>query len=286
MLKVDIVIPSFNRSKILNITLPTYLQDNVNRVLVIDDCSIDNTADTVKKMSSISPQIEYHKLPIKKYQMGAKNYGIALSTAEYIYFGDDDSILVNNSILNMLKIAQENEGSIVGARHIYLKEGEIYSRNLNDYERFPDNFSNIFNCNTMKLDLSYITGNSRALPYCQSCFMVSRYLAKTVTFDEKYFGTCYREETDYIVRLRKNGAGLIICDKALQINLPKSMCAGGTSSTSLFTRHFSEIINEYRFFHKNNEFLKPYLEISTNPFIRSFKLLISKFIKVIYYATR
>lgn len=50
MKTVTVVIPSYNRAKILPKTIPTYLQPDVNELIIIDDCSSDNTEQVVKKL--------------------------------------------------------------------------------------------------------------------------------------------------------------------------------------------------------------------------------------------
>jgi glycosyltransferase involved in cell wall biosynthesis len=279
---VDIIIPTFNRSSLLEKTIPSYIQDGVQNIFLIDDCSTDNTEEIASSLCGLYPQINYRRLPFKGRQMGAKNLGLKISTASYVYFGDDDSILIDGSIKSLLQMAANNPDCIIAARHIYMNSNDvlekIISRNANI---IPASDSDIYNPNTMKLDLSYVIPEHINLPFCQACFLVSGKIARSFHYDEKYIGTCFREETDYIVSLRKSGVDLIVCNEALQINLPRSVSGvGGTASVPFWYRHVSEIINEFRFFSKHGKFLKNYVSFHCSPLYRSLKHLYGKMIRL------
>ena len=111
--------------------------------------------------------------------------------------------------------------------------------------------------------------------------MVSRQEAIKCRFDSWYFGTCFREETDYIISLRKSGLSLTVCNEALQVNLPRNLCSGGTASVSPYLRHYSEVMNEFHFFQKNGVFLKKFVNFSTNPYVRSASHFGSKVMSVL-----
>ena len=91
MKTVTVVIPSYNRAKILPKTIPTYLQPDVNELIIIDDCSSDNTEQVVKKLQKKYPIIKYFRNEVNSKQTFSKNVGIKNATCDYIYFGDDDS---------------------------------------------------------------------------------------------------------------------------------------------------------------------------------------------------
>ena len=125
---VDVIIPTFNRANLLTTTIPTYLQEGVKNIYLVDDCSTDNTEAVSRQLSLQYSKIKYLKLKVKGKQMGAKNLGLKHSTAPYIYFGDDDSILKPLSIKEMILMATSFPKHIIGARHIYMTE---YDKLLN-----------------------------------------------------------------------------------------------------------------------------------------------------------
>ncbi len=279
---VDIIIPTFNRSSLLEKTVPSYVQEGVKNIFLIDDCSTDNTEKIALLLCELYPQIIYRRLPTKGRQMGAKNLGLKISTASHIYFGDDDSILIPGTIKSLLEMAATRPDCIIAARHIYMNSNDdmetIISKKA---DMIPARDSDIYDRNTMKLDLSYVIPENVQLPFCQACFLVSGNIARSFCYDEKYIGTCFREETDYILSLRKSGIDLIVCNEALQINLPRTLSGvGGTSSVSFWYRHVSEIINEFRFFSKHRKYLKNHVSFHCSPFFRSFKHMLGKLIRL------
>jgi glycosyltransferase involved in cell wall biosynthesis len=274
---VDVIIPTFNRAALLETTIPSYLQTDVRNIYLIDDCSTDETSIVAAKLCSIYPQIIYRKLSTKGRQMGAKNMGLNLCSAQYVYFGDDDSILIPQSIKSLLIDVKKNTNSIIAARHIYMGNNEVLEEIICNHKRYANCEFDIFNPKNMKLDLSYIVPKEFNIPFCQACFLVDGDVARSFRFNEKYIGTCFREETDFIICLRKSGLDLIVCNEALQINLPRSFSSnGGTSSVPFIFRHFSELINEFRFFWMHGDYLKKYVNFSCSPMLRMIKFFLGK----------
>lgn len=278
---VDIVVPTFNRAHILNTTLPSFLQPNVKRLIVIDDCSNDRTSFVVNELAKKYPRIEYHRLASKGYQMAAKNMGIKISTSRYIYFADDDSVLSPDAISSMVQMIESDSKLVVAARHKYLNDSDTL--NFADYKEAPrpSSIADIFDNKLLKLDLSYVVPSGISLPYCQACFMVSRDVAQLFSFNEAYRGTCYREETDFILSLRECGMKIVVCNNAIQLNLPKSNLGGGTSSYRGIYRHISEIRNEYIFFKSHGYFIKTFSPICTAPIFRSLMHAADKFFRLV-----
>ena len=104
MKTVTVVIPSYNRAKILPKTIPTYLQPDVNELIIIDDCSSDNTEQVVKKLQKKYPIIKYFRNEVNSKQTFSKNVGIKNATCDYIYFGDDDSIIKPGTIKRLIEV--------------------------------------------------------------------------------------------------------------------------------------------------------------------------------------
>jgi glycosyltransferase involved in cell wall biosynthesis len=275
---VTVIIPTFNRAHLISHTIPTYFQDNVCEVIVIDDNSTDNTSEVVKQLQSKIPQIQYIKSEKKIRQTGAKNLGLLNAKGKYIYFGDDDSILKNGSISHLLRTSIDFPNSIIAVRHIYMKENDKIENILKDDTK-DEKFTTIFNPKNLKLNISASLPNIIQIPFCQACFLIPSSLIGETKFNEIFLGTCYREETDFIMQIAAKGHLIYLDNFSLQINLPRSVSTGGVRSVNLFYRHFSEIINEYIFFKRNKNYIKTISTINTSPFIRSFFHFFNKIYK-------
>jgi len=276
---VSVIIPTYNRAHLISQTIPTYFQDNVCEVIVIDDNSTDNTSEVVKKLQFVIPQIKYIKSEIKIRQTGAKNIGLLNAKGKYIYFGDDDSILKNGSISHLLRTSADFPNSIIAVRHIYMNENDKIDNILKD-DNNELKFTDIYNPANLKLNISALLPNVVQIPFCQACFLIPSSIIGETKFNEFFIGTCYREETDFIMQIAVKGHSIYLDNFSLQINLPRSVASGGVRSVNFIYRHFSEIINEYVFYKRNRKYLKTISTINTTPFIRAFYHLINKLYKL------
>ena len=97
MNKLSIIIPVFNEGntvhlildKIKNVTLP---QDIQKEIIIVNDCSTDNTAEAIKNYISQNPKLEIIFLEqIKNQGKGAALHtGISKATGEYTIIQDAD----------------------------------------------------------------------------------------------------------------------------------------------------------------------------------------------------
>lgn len=281
MMTVSVIIPSFNRAHILECTVPTYVQEGVGEIIIVDDCSTDNTEEVVLKIQKEIPMVKYIKAPRKVLQTGAKNIGVANATCDFCYFGDDDSILKPGSIQSLVKTSLEFKNSLVGARHIYLKPEDNIEEFVKDTKihKFED-LSTFIDRKHIKIDSYKKYEKPIEVPFCQSCFMLPTNIAKQQKYFEGYVGTCNREETDYIMQICINfGFKVILDNEALSLDLPRSLSTGGIRSVKSYKRHILEIKNEYNFWKINKSYLSTISDVNPNPFLRAIYMLKNKFIK-------
>jgi glycosyltransferase involved in cell wall biosynthesis len=101
---ITVVIPTYNRGRLLNETIPTYLQDEVARLVLVDDCSVDDTPRVARELAErYAPRILYVRNETNRKQAYSKNRGKALADTPYLYFGDDDSVLLPYSLAVLLE---------------------------------------------------------------------------------------------------------------------------------------------------------------------------------------
>ena len=90
MPKVSVIIPTYNRSEYLRKSIESVLKQTYQdyELLIIDDCSTDNTPDVVKEFSD--SRVLYFKNLSNEGIAAVRNRGINNSKGEYIAFLDDD----------------------------------------------------------------------------------------------------------------------------------------------------------------------------------------------------
>ncbi|EKK5378616.1 glycosyltransferase family 2 protein [Morganella morganii] len=250
---VSVIIPSYNRAHILKKTIPSYFQKNVLEVIVINDASTDNTVQVLDELKK-----EYDSLIIINNdknikQTGSKNKGLDYSKGEYIFFGDDDSILFPNAIQHALDTIEKKKCDIVGCRVLY----------MNNNDSSPDaciirhNKNNFFKCDldTLTFNLSADTEEAIECFYPQAIFLCNKNIIKSNKFDINYTGNAYREETDFLLSLYKNSFVAYFEPKSLIINLPPKLATGGARNKNKLLYHWQTITNNWYFLKKNNKII-------------------------------
>ena len=112
---VDVVLPVYNGKETIRKALNSVFAqqgDWVNRILVIDDGSSDDTAKLVQDLGN--PLIQIVSTPNKGVAK-ARNLGIEKSTAEWIAFLDADDVWMPNKLVEQLRMAQEYDVGFVCA---------------------------------------------------------------------------------------------------------------------------------------------------------------------------
>ncbi|MFH2145717.1 MAG: glycosyltransferase [Candidatus Omnitrophota bacterium] len=111
MLSISIIIPTYNRKRLLaqclrSIEKQTYTN---KEIIVVDDASTDGTLPYIKKFF---PDVKVIRNNINLGPACAKNQGILNSSGRYIYFLDSDSELLNNNTLSEMLSFMDKDPSI------------------------------------------------------------------------------------------------------------------------------------------------------------------------------
>ena len=254
-MNVSVVLPSFNRARLLPITIPTYFQEDVSEVILVDDCSSDNTAEVVKELQTRFPTLRYFRNEVNSKQPYTQNVAISKVQSEYIYFGDDDSVLYPGSIRNLLNVMREKNADIVGGRALAL----FFPEQIDDLDEFLSHYRNriateanqIVDLSTLSTNFTYTVKEPIKVPFCHASCLCKTQVAREMQFDVKIEGNAYREETDFLIRATLAGYTIYYTSSANQINLPSAMCSGGARSKN--HRHWAEnaIRNNDYFIDKN-----------------------------------
>lgn len=108
--KVSVIIPAFNAAD----TLAEAVASAVNgthknlEILIVDDCSTDNTAQIAAKLASANPRIQYRRNP-KTYGVSkSRNLMIQQATGKYVAFLDSDDTWEPNKLEVCLQMLEEN----------------------------------------------------------------------------------------------------------------------------------------------------------------------------------
>lgn len=265
-MSVSVVLPSFNRARLLPTTIPTYFQEDVSEVILVDDCSSDNTAEVVMELQAQYPTLRYFRNEVNSKQPHTKNVAISHVQSEFIYFGDDDSLLYPGSIRNLLNVMKEKSADIVGARALAL----FFSEQVNDLNEFLSHYRNrvatqasqLVDLSTLATNFTYTVNEPIKVPFCQASCLCKTKVAKEILFDENIGGNAYREETDFLLRATLAGYSIFFTSSANQINLPSAMCSGGARSKNHWHWAENAIRNNDYFIDKNYDAMQKMFGLS------------------------
>ena len=109
---VSVVIALYNSDRYIEETIDSVLSQSYSNfeVIVVDDCSTDNSLEVVKKVSEGDPRV--HLISLDSNSGGPaipRNRGIDYSKGDYLAFLDADDVWLPSKIKLQLEYMQENE---------------------------------------------------------------------------------------------------------------------------------------------------------------------------------
>jgi N-acetylglucosaminyl-diphospho-decaprenol L-rhamnosyltransferase len=285
MKTVDIIIVNWNSGKQLAECIESVAQSQlqnctINKVVVVDNCSIDNSANIA------TPPGLNLEIILNKTNQGfgyACNQGAANSQADFILFLNPDTRLFEHSLSEALNFFDSPQAAHVGICGVQL----IDEHNHKSYtcSRFPNPktilgysvglqyvFPNAF---PKQLMIDWPHDQDRVVDQVMGAFFLVRrpIFEKLQGFDERFF--VYYEEVDFALRAKLAGwdsyylAGTQIYHKG-----------GGTTTNirgrSLFYYLRSRLMYGYKHFSFSVATVVAIATFVTEPFARLFRSLITK----------
>jgi len=108
---VSIIMPAYNCGDFIGTTLDSVVNQSYKNweVIVVDDCSTDNTADVVQEYIKKDNRIKYHKLEKNSGAAVARNKAIDLATGKYMAFLDSDDVWFPEKLTKQIGFMEEND---------------------------------------------------------------------------------------------------------------------------------------------------------------------------------
>lgn len=126
---LSIVVPCFNAEKEIANTIKNLLKSNykgLKKIIVVDDCSTDNSYNIIKKFAKKYPQVMAVQTPKNTGNAaGAKNYGAQFVKTELIGFTDDDSSPRKEAISKMVGFFNDEKVGAVTSRVLVLRRNKL-----------------------------------------------------------------------------------------------------------------------------------------------------------------
>lgn len=189
MNSVSVVITNYNGEKYLNNSINSVLNQSFENLelIIVDDCSTDNSIEICKKFEKQDKRIKIIEL---KSNFGApakpRNIGVSSSKNKFVAFLDSDDIWNQEKLMHQLEVVKKTDSVFVSSNRFMFKES------VNSYfVKYPKN------------DLSFSQDNIAEITYdnlirknwiCTSSVMGARDLFLKYPFIEKL---SYKAIEDY-----------------------------------------------------------------------------------------
>ena len=120
---VSVVIAMYNTEKFIGECLDSLLNQTFTNfeVIVIDDCSTDNSAAIVESYApKFNGRLKLTRLQTNSGSAGApRNMGLALSRGEYVSFIDDDDTITPTALEELYSIAKDFDADVVACEKYF-----------------------------------------------------------------------------------------------------------------------------------------------------------------------
>lgn len=107
--------PAYNSEKYIGQAIQSVLSQTCQdwELLVIDDCSSDQTAAVVGQIAQKDPRIRYYKNSVNLGAAGSRNYAVSQARGEWIAFLDSDDCWSSNKLQLQLQLADRTGAEFV-----------------------------------------------------------------------------------------------------------------------------------------------------------------------------
>lgn len=158
---VSIITPSFNSSKFIEETINSVLNQTYSKweLIIIDDCSNDNTVNIINNFIKIDKRIKLLRLNENSGAGVARNLGIKNASGRYIAFLDSDDLWHPFKLEKQIKFMEHNDYPFSFTSYQIIDEQGFRLNKVNDalnlvtYKRAL--YSNPIGCLTVVYDTKF-----------------------------------------------------------------------------------------------------------------------------------
>lgn len=186
MSKVSVIIPNYNRDKLISETIQNMLNQSLSpyEIIVIDDGSTDNSVNVIRSFGERVTLIQQEN----QGPGAARNAGLAVATGDYIQFMDSDDLASLNKLELQVAVLEKFRADVVYSpwAKVYIRDGCL---------SFEDHILQTRSLPSYMSILEWVlSGWSIVL---QTCLFRSQWLKQIKPFRKDLLGW---EDTEYMVR--------------------------------------------------------------------------------------
>lgn len=153
---VSVIMPTYNCAKFIGETIESIQAQTYSNweLIIVDDCSTDNTKEVVENYVELDKRIKYNCLEKNSGAAVARTIAMNLADGEYMAFCDSDDLWINNKLEKQLEFMNKNN----------------YAFTCTAYEQIDENSNSLGKtikpkekCNYNRLLLDCPVGNSTVM---------------------------------------------------------------------------------------------------------------------------
>ena len=206
------------------------INDPAYRLTVIDNCSPDNSAEQIRNYIKNHSEVRTFYLESNTGFAGGMNFGASQSTAEWLLLVNSDTVFLPgalDALHNALKLQPETVGMV----------GPITNAagNGQNYDFQGDKSTVIAKAMQFQNTPSYTLIHSYRLDFF--CVAIRRSLWNELQGLDPIYGLGYYEDTDFSMRAKALGCGMMICEDAFVYHMGSSSFSTNPKTKALIKRN-------------------------------------------------
>ncbi|MFK5957307.1 MAG: glycosyltransferase family 2 protein [Lutibacter sp.] len=121
---VSIITPNYNASKYISETIQSVIDQTYENweLIIIDDCSTDNSVEIIKQFQKKDQRIQLITLNRNSGPAVARNKGIEVSNGDFIAFLDSDDSWIENKLEIQVRFMQNNNSVVSHTSYYTINE--------------------------------------------------------------------------------------------------------------------------------------------------------------------
>ena len=225
---ISVVIPTFNRATMVCDCIASVLAQEVVslEVVVVDDCSPDETGKMVSARFGNDARVKYLRNDKNSFQAISRNNGAKASCGKYLFFLDDDNILEPNAVSELMEcFGRHPDAGLVAPLSVHERP---LQRNLiwtlgSDFNRWTSQPND--HLPNLPLDQLPETPVDWPTTYSPNAFMVPRDVFDSVGGFEEGFVQIF-EESDFGWKIVESGrtAWITTCARTRHLGFLEPGC--------------------------------------------------------------
>ncbi|MBV9216898.1 MAG: glycosyltransferase family 2 protein [Acidobacteria bacterium] len=156
--RLSVVMPAFNEGPTIEqIVRKVLVVPHVCELIIVDDCSTDDTGDVARKLAADFPAIRYFRHEINQGKTAALRTGFAATTGDIVVVQDADLEYDPSEIPELIApIIEEKADVVFGSRFMVRRAARVLYFSHYLANRFLTFFSNVFtNVNMSDIETCY-----------------------------------------------------------------------------------------------------------------------------------